>query len=207
MQILNKTIQNFRNLKLKCASNFVSQEEDDYEESIKNHFDRIFVRKELIQQLINEANILKTNLSDLTGAQTLYSEYLQTQVELIVGTLLPTARGERIKSLNDIIELPKWLENVGIAAQILEYLDSPKNLLSRDIEQECFKQTRLSSQWERVLIISKLPIEMKRSEIKEKIIKIVKKNRGILRDIYIPKGDMHLENSETKKEIKEFFKY
>ena len=136
LQILNKLIQNYRTLKLKYESNYVSQEEDDYQNAIKDHFDRIHVSKPLIQELINEATILKPNQSDLTGAQTLFSEYLQTQIELIVGTLLPTARGEKIRSLKDLIELPRWLEKVAIAGQILAYFNSPEHLLSKDIEEE-----------------------------------------------------------------------
>jgi other hect domain ubiquitin protein ligase E3 len=172
LQILNKLIQNYRTLHMKSPKNSVSEDPDNYDDEIQKHFDRIQVDKSFIEALISEADILKGDQAELTGAQTLFSRYLQTQVELIVGTLLPTARGEKIKSIQDIIQIPKWIECVVIAAQILAYLDSPKNLLSNDIEQQCFDQTRISSQWERVIIISKLPQEMTREEIKTQVLEL-----------------------------------
>ena len=46
---------------------------------------------------------------------------------------------------------------------------------------------------------------MTREEIKEKIIASVKKHRAIVKDIYIPKGDITSNNSETKKDLQKFF--
>ena len=57
----------------------------------------------------------------------------------------------------------------------------------------CFEATRLNSQWERVIIVSKLPQDWTRKEIEDKITAIIKKNRGIIQDIFIPKGDIKSE--------------
>ena len=180
-------------------------QEINSEEMTSKHFERIHVEKNFVQELISEADILKNNQSEITGAHTLFSKYLQTQIELIVGTLLPTSKGEKIKKVADLVEMPKWMSSIAEAAQILAYLESPKNMLSENIESICYEHSKISSQWERVIIVSKLPIDIKRETIEEKLISIAKNHRGIVRDIYIPFGDIKSNNSETKKELQKRF--
>jgi hypothetical protein len=88
--LLNKLIQNYRTLKL------TDEKYEATEFTPDAHFNRINVDKNMIQSMITEVNYLKSNQADLTGNQTLFSFYLQTQIELIVGTLLPTARNEKL---------------------------------------------------------------------------------------------------------------
>jgi hypothetical protein len=206
LQLLNKLIQDYRSLIFSVKGKEVDESaEIPNEELVSNHFSRIHVDKNFIQELISEADILKNNQSEITGAQTLFSKYLQIQIELVVGTLLPTCKGEKIKSVVDLIEMPKWLSSIAEAAQILAFLESPKNMISENVENMCFEQTKISNQWERVVIVSKLPIDLTRKEIEEKVVGIVKKHRGILRDIYIPEGDINSPKSEIRQELKALF--
>ena len=175
LQILNKLIQNFRTLRLKS-------EDLNEDGSIEKHFERIQVDKTFIQDLIFEADMLRTNQSEYTGPKAMFSSYIQNLVELIVGTLLPTSRKEKLNSLSDLIECPKWLESVAQAGHILAHLESSKNQLSNDVEELIYEQTKISSQWERVLIISKLPTDFTRSKIEEKLIEIIRKHRGTILD-------------------------
>ena len=206
MQILNKLIQSYRTLQLKDESEVAEDEEREFTTS-EEHFRKIHVDRNLIQEIISEADLLKNDQADLTGASTLYSRYLQTQVELAVGALLPTGKQERMKSVSDLLQVPRWIESLTQAAQILAFLESSKNTLSEDLAQMCFEATRLNSQWERVIIVSKLPQDWTRKEIEDKITAIIKKNRGIIQDIFIPKGDIKSEKSETKKELQDFYDY
>ena len=179
LQILNKLIQNYRTLRLKSED----QTEDG---SVQKHFERIQVDKEFIQSLIFEADMMRTNQSEYTGPKSMFSSYIQNLIELIVGTLLPTSRKEKLNTLSDLIEWPKWLESVAQAGQILAHLESSRNQLSVDVEEQIYEQTKISSQWERVLIISKLPLDFTRAKIEQKLMETIRKNRGTILDIYIP---------------------
>lgn len=179
LQILNKLIQNYRTLRLKS-------EDESEDGSVDKHFDRIQVDKSFIQSLISEADMMRTNQCEYTGPKAMFSSYIQNLVELIVGTLLPTSRKEKFSSLSDLVECPKWLESVAQAGQILAHLESSRNQLSVDVEEMIYEQTKISSQWERVFIISKLPIDFTRAEIEQKVVEIIRKHRGTILDVYIP---------------------
>lgn len=145
-------------------------QEDNGEEylSPEDHFKRLHVDRNMIQSMITEVDYLKTNLADLTGTQTLYSLYLQMQIELIVGTLLPTSQSERIGSVSELLEIPKWLEKIAMASQVLANIESSKNKISESIEQEIYEGTLISKQWERMIIVSKLPQDYTRTKIEGK---------------------------------------
>jgi len=196
LRSLNKLIQNYRSLRFK------SSHDGNHDISIENHFSRINIEKTFIQELIGEVDILKTNQSEYTGCQTMFSSYVQNLVDLIVGTLLPTARGEKLSKVSDLVEVPKWLESVVQAAYLLAHLESSKNQLPSDVEELIFEQTNISSQWERVLIVSKLPQEFTRAKIQETLVNIVKNRKGIVADIFIPESN-NLE--ETKQELQAYF--
>ena len=69
--------------------------------------------------------------------------------------------------------MPNWLENIAQAALILANLESPKNQLSNEIERTIFENTQIADQWERVIIVSKLPHDFTRDQIKRKLYSIV----------------------------------
>lgn len=48
---------------------------------------------------------------------------------------------------------------------------------------------------------------MTREEIKSTLLEIVKKHRGVVQDLYIPKGDISANNSETKKDLQAIFDF
>ena len=160
-------MQDYRTLKLN------DEENKDVVVSPEEHFKRLHVDQDLIQAMITQMHYLKTDLLDLTGNPTLYSFYLQIQIELIVGTLLPTSKYEKINSILDLFQMPNWLENIAQAALILANLESPKNQLSNEIERTIFENTQIADQWERVIIVSKLPHDFTRDQIKRKLYSIV----------------------------------
>jgi hypothetical protein len=58
--------------------------------------------------------------------------------------------------------------------------------LSTTSELDIYEGTQIKSQWERIIIISKLPSDMSISSIKSTLANIIKSNRGELKQIFIP---------------------
>lgn len=77
-------------------------------EKLKQHFSRIFIKKEFMETLFSELLVHKeqeehANQFQLTKQSILYTAFVQDCVELILIMMMPTVKGARLESFKDLL--------------------------------------------------------------------------------------------------------
>ena len=171
--------------------------DEDKQNLLMKHFERLFIKKDFIQTLLSELLIHKTQeehslqfQAEGQKQQILYTAFMQDCVELLLIMMMPsTSKSVSMTSYKDLydatqFEMPEWLSPLIKALYFMQYF-SGEMALSRDILREIHAETQpLDSCLDQIIILKGIPSQKNaegepnysRELIKEEIIKLVKKH-------------------------------